>query len=167
MSEKSLLRRVANRILALLARSLPGATTVRPFLHRLRGVEIEGRVFIGEDVYLENEYPERIRMEDGAQICLRSVLIAHNRGAGRIVVERNAFVGASCVIVATPGKTLTVGQGAVVTAGSPVASDVPPGTLFGCERAKPLALARVPLTMETSFESFLGGLRPLEAGRGR
>jgi hypothetical protein len=29
---------------------------MRPFLGRLRGVEIRNRVFIGDDVYLENEY---------------------------------------------------------------------------------------------------------------
>ena len=58
--KKNLLRRIANRILGLVARWAPGATTVRPFLHRLRGVRITGRVFIGDDVYMENEYPECI-----------------------------------------------------------------------------------------------------------
>jgi serine acetyltransferase len=159
--EKSFLRRIMNRILAALARFGPGATTIRPFLHRLRGVRITGRVFIGDDVYIENEYPECVELEDGAQICLRSLLIAHTRAVGRIVVKKNAFIGASCVITAVPGRTLTIGEGSVVTAASVVSTDVPPRTLFGIEKAKPLAQVRVPLTMDTDYEKFVAGLRPL------
>jgi acetyltransferase-like isoleucine patch superfamily enzyme len=159
--EKNILRRIMNRILAVMARFGPGATTIRPFLHRLRGVRITGRVFIGDDVYIENEYPECVELEDGAQICLRSLLIAHTRAVGRIVVKKNAFIGASCVIAAVPGRTLTIGEGSVVTAASVVSSDVPPRTLFGIEKAKPLAQVSVPLTMDTDYEKFVAGLRPL------
>ena len=62
-----MLRRVAkatwNRLLHVAARQLPGSTSVRPFLHRLRGVKIGRRVFIADDVYLENEYPERVEIQ--------------------------------------------------------------------------------------------------------
>ena len=108
--KKSALRRVFNRILGMLARFAPGATSLRPFLHKLRGVRITGRVFIGDDVYMENEYPECIELHDGAQINLRSILIAHTRGSGRIVIGKDAFVGANCVLMASPGATLTVGE---------------------------------------------------------
>ncbi len=165
MKKKNILKRITNRILGLVVRWAPGATSVRPFLHRLRGVRITGRVWIGDDVYLESEYPECIEVEDGAQICLRSVVIAHTRGAGTIIFRKNSFVGAGCVIVASPGRSLTIGEGAVVTAGSVIASDVPPGTLFGVEKAKPLARATVPLGMETPFAEFLGGLRPLKPSK--
>ena len=161
VNKKSILRRLANRVLAIIARSAPGATTLRPFLHRLRGVQISGTVFIGDDVYLENEYPECIELRDGAQICLRSTLLAHTRGAGKIVLEKNTFIGANTVITAAPGRTLTIGEGAVVTALSVISSDVPAGTLFGMERARALARATVPLTMDTSYKQFLAGLRPL------
>ena len=161
MVTKNIFRRIANRLLASAARLAPGASSLRPLLHRARGVRISGRVFIGDDVYMENEYPECIELEDGAQICLRSTLIAHTRGAGHIVIKKNAFIGAHCVITAPTGRTLTIGEGSVVTAGSVVASDVPPGILFGIEKARPLARATVPLTMETDFQNFLVGLRPL------
>lgn len=161
MKGKSLPRRIFNRVLAVIARSAPGATSLRPFLHRLRGVKITGKVFIGDDVYIENEYPECIEMEDGAQICLRSSLIAHMRGPGQIILKKNAFIGANTVITAAPGRTITVGEGAVVAASSVISSDVPAETLFGMERAKPLARASVPLTMQTSYDEFLAGLRPL------
>jgi acetyltransferase-like isoleucine patch superfamily enzyme len=159
--KKSVVRRVFNRILGFMARVLPGSMTLRPFLHRLRGVRIDGRVFIGDDVYIENEYPECIELREGAQICLRSTLIAHTRGPGRIVIGKDAFLGANCVVTASPGRTLTIGEGAVVTTSSVVASDVPAHTLVGNEKAKPLALVTVPLAIETSYESFLAGIRPL------
>lgn len=159
--KKSIVRRVSNRILGMLARFAPGATSFRPFLHKLRGVHITGKVFIGDDVYIENEYPHCIELHDGAQICLRSVLIAHTRGSGRIVIGKDAFVGANCVVAAADGVTLTIGEGAVITTSSVVSSDVPPHTLVGNEKAKPLARVTVPLKMRTPYDRFLAGLRPL------
>ena len=160
--KKSVARRVLNRILGMLARFAPGATSFRPFLHKLRGVRITGRVFIGDDVYIENEYPECIEIHDGAQIALRSILIAHTRGPGRIVVERNAFIGANCVVATSPGKILTIGEGAVIATSSVIGSSVRAFTLVGNEKVKTLASVTVPLTIETSFDSFLAGLRPLK-----
>ncbi len=160
--KKSTVRRVWNRILGMLARFAPGAESLRPFLHKLRGVRITGRVFIGDDVYLENEHPDCIELHDGAQICLRSILIAHTRGPGRIVIGKDVFVGANCVLTASPGATLTVGEGAVITTSSVITSDVPAHTLVGNEKAKPLANVTVPFTMDTPYDRFLAGLRPLK-----
>ncbi len=160
--KKSALRRVFNRILGMLARFAPGATSLRPFLHKLRGVRITGRVFIGDDVYMENEYPECIELHDGAQINLRSILIAHTRGSGRIVIGKDAFVGANCVLTASPGATLTVGEGSVIATSSVISSDVLAHMLVGNEKAKPLASATVALTMDTPYDRFLAGLRPLK-----
>jgi serine acetyltransferase len=144
------------------ARFAPGATSIRPFLHKLRGVNIQGQVFIGDDVYLENEYPECVELHDGAQICLRSIILAHSHGLGRIVIGKDAFIAANCVVAASPGTTLTIGEGAVVTASSVVTSDVPPHTLFGNEKAKPLAMATIPLRTQSRYDQFLAGLRPLK-----
>ena len=68
-----------------MARFLPGATTLRPFLHKLRGVKIYGKVFIGDDVYIENEHPECVEIHEGVQIVLRTNIIAHFRGTGKII----------------------------------------------------------------------------------
>jgi len=160
--KKSALRRVLNRVFGMLARFAPGSTSLRPFLHKLRGVRIMGRVFIGDDVYLENEYPDCLELHDGAQIGLRSILIAHTRGSGRIVICKDVFVGANCVLTASPGATLTVGEGAVIATSSVISSDVPPHTLVGPEKAKPLANVTVPFTIDTPYNRFLAGLRPLK-----
>ncbi len=160
--EKSLFRRGFNRVLHLGARFLPGCVTLRPFLHKLRGVVIRGRVFIGEEVYLENEYPECVEINDGAQIALRATVIAHFRGTGRVVIGKNVWIGPHSIITASrPGQILTLGEGAVVAAGCVVTKDVPPHTLVGGVPARPLAFARVPMTLTTRYEDFQGGLTPV------
>jgi serine acetyltransferase len=159
-------RRILDRWLHLLARFLPGATSLRPWLHRLRGVAISGRVFIGDEVYLENEYPDAIELHDGALIGLRSTFVAHTRGQGRIIIGKNAVIGAGTLIVCSGGKTVTIGEGAVICAGSVVANSIPPYTFCGGPRVRVLATVTVPFTLETSYEAFLLGLRPLKRGSG-
>jgi acetyltransferase-like isoleucine patch superfamily enzyme len=158
---KPLLQRILNRVLGKLARALPGATSLRPMLHRLRGVKISGTVFIGDDVYIENEFPECVTIEDGAQICLRSTVIAHTRGCGQIILEKNVFIGACCTIIAADGATLRIGEGAVVGSGAVISADVPARTLVAPERTRAFAQVTVPFTMGTGYDKFRRGLRPL------
>jgi serine acetyltransferase len=164
--KKSLSRRVFNRILHLMARVLPGSTSLRPFLHRLRGVKIHGRVFIGDDVYLENEFPERVEIHDGAGIGLRSTIIAHTLGPGRIVIEKRAVITAGCLVVCPEGKTLTIGEGAVISAGSTVQNDIPPYTICGAPRIKVFGKVTVPFQLDMEQKKFTRGLEPLAVGDG-
>jgi len=159
--EKNIFRRISNRILHLLARFSPGAVTIRPFLHKLRGVKIRGKIFIGDDVYIENEYPECIEINDEAQIVLRTIIIAHFRGTGKVIIGKKVWIGAQCVIAASPNQTLSIGEGAVLGAGSVVTKDVPPYTFVGGVPAKPISRVTVPMTLSTSFEDFKKGLVPL------
>jgi acetyltransferase-like isoleucine patch superfamily enzyme len=159
--KKRLFRRISNRILHLLARFLPGATSVRPFLHRLRGVKIYGSVFIGDDVYIENEYPHRIEIHDGAQIGLRSIIIAHIRGPGKVIVSKEVWIGANSVIACSPNRTLTIGEGSVISAMSLITSDVPAHTLYATSRTEPVAEVTVPLTQDTEYDQFVRGMKPL------
>jgi serine acetyltransferase len=156
-----IIRRIFNRVLHLMARFLPGAMSLRPFLHRLRGVKISGRVFIGDEVYLDNEHPEAIELHDGALIGLRSTIVAHTRGPGRVVIGKNAVIGAGTTIVCSGGKTLEIGEGSVVSAGSVVGNSIPPFTFCGPTRVRVLARVTVPFTLETSLDDFLRGLKPL------
>lgn len=158
---KSFPRRIANRVLHLIAQVAPGANTFRPFLHKLRGVKISGTIFIGDQVYIENEHPECIEIHDGAQIVLRTTIIAHFRGSGKIIIGKNAWVGAGCGIYTTPGRTLYIGEGAVIAAHSVVTQDVPPYTFVGGAPAKPIAKVTVPMTLGTSYEDFKNGLAKL------
>jgi len=144
-----------------MARFLPGAKTLRPFLHRLRGVKITGRVFIGDDVYLENDHPDAIELQDGALIGLRSTIVAHTRGAGRVVIGKQAVIGAGTLISCSGGKTLEIGEASVVSAGSIVLNSIPPFTCCAGPKVQLVARVTVPFTLDTSHEAFLRGLRPL------
>ncbi len=144
-----------------MARSLPGATSLRPFLHRLRGVKIYGKVFIGDDVYLENEYPECVEIHDGAVIALRSTIVAHTRGTGKIIIEKNAVIGTGSTIICASGQSLIIGEASVISAGSVVQSNIPPYTLCAGPRIKAVATITVPLTLQTNYQDFSRGLKPL------
>ena len=158
----SFARRIVNRILHLMAQFLPGLNTVRPFLHRLRGVKIGKGVEIGEQVFIENDFPECIEIHDGVGIAARTNIIAHRLGPGRIIFEKNVFIGMGCNIGGSGGKTITIGEGAVVAMGSVVISDIPPFTFVAGNPAKPKSRVTIPLMTAKSMEEFKNGIRPLE-----
>ncbi len=161
--EENLFRGGVNRILHLIARFIPGSTSVRPFLHRLRGVKIHGKVFIGDEVYIENSHPEAIEMYDEAELAPRCTLIAHFRGTGKIILMQKAWIGTGSTIIASPNQVLTIGEGSVVAAASFVNKDVPPFTLVGGVPARPIAKVTGPMTLHgTSFEDFKKGLIPIK-----
>lgn len=135
--------------------------SLRPYLHKLRGVRIHGKIFIGEDVYLENEYPENVEIYEGVGIALRTTIVSHFRGQGRIVIGKNAWIGACCTITARVGQVLTIGEGSVLAANSVVTRDIPPCTFCRGAPAKPIARATVPCTVGYRYADFKTGLKPL------
>jgi UDP-3-O-[3-hydroxymyristoyl] glucosamine N-acyltransferase len=157
------LRRMFNRLLHSLARALPGSTTMRPMLHRMRGVKIGKGVFIAEDVYMENEYPEAVEIRDGAQIGLRTIILAHTRGVGRVVIGENAWIGPNVVVAAPAGRCLTIGNGAVIGAGVILNNDVPSQMFVACPPAKAVAKATVPLATTDNMGDFIRGLVPIRS----
>ena len=161
MAEK-IFRGSINRILHLLARFGPGSTTLRPFLHKLRGVKIYGNIFIGDEVYIENIYPECVEIHDEAVIGLRSTILAHARGPGRTIIQNKAWIGPCCLITSGYNVTRIIGEGSAVASGSVVNRDVPPYTFVGGVPAKPLRKVTVPNTLGTSLEDFKKGLKQLD-----
>ena len=159
---KGTLKRLSHRMLHLFARFAPGATGFRPFLHRLRGVQIGKDVFIGDEVYLDNEYPERIEIQDGVQISIRATILAHTRGPGRVILERDAYIGPHVLLVTSEGKVLRIGEGAVVGAGCVITKDVDSHTLVMGEFGKAIAEVRLPLSRADRLEDFIKGLAPLK-----
>jgi len=158
---KPLYRQVINRLLHLLARYLPGISSTRVFLHKLRGVKINGKPAIGADVYIDDAFPEDIEINDGAQISIRAVLVSHFRGRGKIIIGKNAFIGPHSVIL----KNVEIGEGAVVMAGSVVNKNVPPFTMVGgAPSAIPLAKSSCHLGYGKDFKTFMLSLKPLEKG---
>jgi acetyltransferase-like isoleucine patch superfamily enzyme len=129
----------------------------------LRGVKIHGRVFIGDDVYIDPEHPEAVEIHDDVVIAHRCTIIAHTRGVGKIVIEKQVAIAAGCLIVCGPGQTLTIGEGAVISAGSTVSHDIPARTLCGQPRIQVFGNVTVPFTINTTYEQFRRGLQPINA----
>ena len=152
-------------LLAKLAFVVPGGAAVRPNLHRWRGVRIGQNVWIAPYVYLDELYPEGVRIGDNCTIGLRTSIFAHfhfgsrrlSGGVKPVVIEDDVFIGPHCVIL--PG--VLIGQGSVIRAGSVVTRNVPPGVFWSDAGGGPLMAARVPLTSGNSYEDFVRGLKPL------
>ena len=146
-----------NRLLQMVARSAPGATTWRVRLHRWRGVKIGRDVWIGYDAVIETSYPHLVTIRDRSTIGLRATIIAHNREQKGVVIEEDVTIGAGAIVL----PNVTVGHGAIVTAGSVVTTSVPPKTMVQGNPAKPVATVEIPLRQDVSVKEFARGLRPI------
>ena len=156
MNKDRLLRGLWNRLLQLAARLAPGATTLRPRLHRWRGVRIGKDVWIGYDAIIETSYPQLVTIKDRASIGIRATIIAHMRESRGVVIEEDASVGPGAIVL--PG--VTIGQGSIVTPGSVVSTSVPPMVLVQGNPAKPIARIGVALRRGVSLKEFSKNLKP-------
>ncbi|MFP4014251.1 MAG: acyltransferase [Chitinispirillaceae bacterium] len=162
------MNQMLQRLLRKVAYSAPGGYSIRPGLHRLRGVTIGKNVWISQYVYIDEVHPEVVTIEDNVTIGIRTSIIAHlywgprrpSKDAGPVHIGRDVFIGPHCVIM----PNVKIGAGAVIQAGTVVSRDVPSGTLWGLPKAGPLARVSVPLTREHGFKRFLMGLRPILSG---
>ncbi len=143
LSDKSrgwrFLRAVLNRFLHCLARYVPMFPAMRVLLHRLRGVKIGKKVFIGTEVFIDDAEPDLVVIEDDVTLIARTAILAHGYypehlrryltdagGRRGVTIRRGAYLGFAAIVL--PG--VTVGEDAIVGAGTVVAKDVPPGTVF-------------------------------------
>jgi len=147
-----------NRLLQYVAASVPGGMGLRVFLHRLRGVQIGKGVWIGHGSLIETAYPSLVRIGDNVTIGIRTTIVAHFQEVGGVTIEDNVYIGACALIL--PG--ITIGEGAVVAAGSVVTASVPPRTLVQGNPAKRFAKCGIPLERTTSRREFLKHLKRFE-----
>jgi acetyltransferase-like isoleucine patch superfamily enzyme len=167
--ERGMARMILSRVLHKMAMIVPGGSTIRPFLHRKRGVRIGEKVWISQYVYIDEIHPEAVFIGDHSSIGLRTSIIAHlywgsrrsTEHAGPVRIGNNVFIGPHCVIL----PNVTIGDGAVIMAGSVVSQHVPTGVVWGTPKAGPIATATVPLTHNTSYRAFSRGLRPFKPSR--
>jgi acetyltransferase-like isoleucine patch superfamily enzyme len=148
---------IRNRLLQVLARHAPGATSWRVWLNRWRGVNIGRQVWIGYDAILETSRPDLITIRDRATVQIRATIIAHNRELKGVVIEEDATVGPGAIVL----PNVTIGHGAIVTAGSVVTKSVPPKTMVQGNPAQPIATVEIPLRLNVSMKEFAKGLRPI------
>lgn len=158
-----LLRGAKNRLLQMAALYAPGADTLRVRLHRARGVRIGEGTFISTGALIETAFPELVWIGSNVLIGIRVVIIAHFRDAlplseiPPVRIEDNSFIGPGAIVL----PRVTVGQGAVVAAGSVVTQSVAPMTLVQGNPAVPVARCGVPLGAKTPYWEFQQHLRPL------
>jgi acetyltransferase-like isoleucine patch superfamily enzyme len=161
---------IFQRILHKLAAVIPGGDSLRPALHRLRGVNMGENVWISQYVYIDELHPDAVTIGNNCSIGLRVSIITHmywgpKRDTGHIgpvVIEDDVYIGPHSVIL----PNVHIGRGSVIKAGTTVTGNVPPGVLWGAPDAAPLAKAMVPLTPEHDYKAFVMGLRPVH-GRSR
>jgi len=110
--------------------------------------KIGENTYIGEDLIIidDLERDGKVHIEDHATLAPRVTLITKSfpnasrihsyvpTSRGQIVIRKDAWVGAGVIVM----PNVTIGQGAVVGAGSVVTRDVSPYTIVAGVPAKPL-----------------------------
>ena len=109
--------------------------------------------------------PEYVEIGDETQIGIRSIIIAHFRKPGKVVIGKKVWIGPNCVISTSEGQTLIIGDEAVIGASSVITSDVPPGIFMCAEHAKPVARVSVPWTETIPYKKSIRGLVPLRKNK--
>ena len=101
---------------------------VRIFLYRLCGYKIGKNVFIGMRCYLDDLEPKLFTVEDNVIISYGVFFACHGKNQSHtpITIKNGAYVGMRANVVS--GKNgITIGEGAVIGAGTLVNKDVPAG----------------------------------------
>lgn len=114
---------------------------LRPWLWKLTGVNIKGKVSIGYDVYYDVGNAKYITIEEGVWVASRCLLLCHRRilddyyigdDYNKLPYKREPIhLKKGCVIgmgtIVMPG--VTIGEGVIIGAGSVVVKDIPAWTI--------------------------------------
>ncbi len=121
------------RLLRILAWIAP-IYQFRADIWRKCGVKVGKRVYIGNLVFIDGEYPHLITLEDDVSIAPLVSILAHSGGSPyhhqtkifsqppkAVKINRGAWIGSGAIIL--PG--VTVGKGSIVAAGAVVNRSIP------------------------------------------
>ena len=123
---------------------------LRPFILRRMGCKVGKGCFMGDYVRIDTSHPDMITIEDNVSIASGSRLLCHQRDFSDfcvgddymklgyivkpIVLKKGCLVGMESFVM--PG--VTIGEGAIVGAGSLVTKDIPAWTIAAGRPAKVL-----------------------------
>lgn len=112
---------------------------------RSRIYKLGGRVvnpkktFIGDSVVVDTNYPEDITIEEGVRLTSGCKIVTHFLSIqpykyvrGNVHIKKGAYLGMNTLVV----KPVTIGEGAVVGAGSVVTKDIPDYEVWAGNPAK-------------------------------
>ncbi len=136
------LKKIKNSILASLAYSCP-ASRYRILLHRWRGVHIGKNVYIGSHCFIDNLYPDYIYIDDNSSINADCMILTHfnpmqhfapvlQARVAPVIIGKGSVLSVRSTVL--PG--VTIGEFAIVSAGSVVEKDVPAYTIVRGNPAK-------------------------------
>lgn len=113
----------------------------RPFLLRRLGAKVGKNCYVGYEVYVDMNHADMITIADKVHIDNRCFLLCHKRNLDNyhvhddytklgykvkpIVIHKGCSIGSCSVVM--PG--VTIGEGAIVGAGSLVTKDIPAWTI--------------------------------------
>ena len=136
-------KRVINKILQMIAKSsfLPGSWRAR--VQKYRGVQFKNvkSVFLGENVTIDELYPQNIYIGDRCIIAEGSKILSHFLDTdklsdnpqfhfrfyrGEVIIEDDVFLGYNCIIA----KPVRIGKGSIIGANTVITKDVPPGAIM-------------------------------------
>lgn len=86
------------------------------------------KTFVGENVTFDTNYPEDITLEEGVRLTTGVCIVTHfmnpktgTYDRGKVIIKKKAYLGMNTLVV----KPVTIGEGAIVGAGSVVTKDIP------------------------------------------
>ena len=123
---------------------------IRPILWRWIGAKVGKNIFIGYEVWMDFNNAHLIEVEDNVHVANRCLLLCHQRDLSnyfigddysklpynkkKILLKKGCLVGMDSIVL--PG--VTVGEGAIVAAGSLVSKDIPAWSIAAGRPAKVL-----------------------------
>ena len=107
--------------------------TIKNGVMLFRGVSVEDDVFIGHNVTFINDMYPRATTPEGSLQTEADWTVAPT------LVKKGASIGSSCTILAN----VTIGENAILGAGSVITKDVPPNTIAAGNPAKILRKIKV------------------------
>lgn len=128
----------------------------RPFFCKLGGVNIinSKKTEIGTNVVFDTLNPENITIEEGVIISTGCKIISHFLDpykmtaedrlknlypVGNVIIKKNAFIGMDSLVV----KPVTIGENAIVGAGSVVTHDIPNNEIWAGNPARRIGSLQV------------------------
>lgn len=113
----------------------------RPTIVKWGGVNVVSptNTFIGEDVIFDTNRPEYITIEEGVRITARCIILTHFNDSStgkylwdRVTIKKGAHIGVNTIIC----KPVTIGENAIVGAGSIVTKNIPANEVWAGNPAK-------------------------------
>ncbi|MCQ2339183.1 MAG: acyltransferase [Paludibacteraceae bacterium] len=125
------LRKIRNIILNQWSYSCP-LNGPRVRWNRRRGVSIGENVYIGQHCTIDNAYPEYVYIEDNVSLAGNVTILAHSNpyphlravtesGVSPVIIKEGAWIADGVIIL----RGVTIGENAIIAAGTVVDKDVP------------------------------------------